>query len=698
MKSLHYLIIWFLLISACQKPIDPPHAMEIPDTIRVHGFELIDNYSWLKDKSRSQLEVLEHLKAENEYTRKILLSHQKLQKQLFAEMKGRLEDEDVSVPVKRDEYFYYQRREKNKQYPLYCRRKGDLSAPEEIYLDINPLAAKHDFYSIYSVIVSPDHRYAAFSVDTTGTETYHLRILDLQNNEYLTDSQSSISDLVWSNDSKIIFYTLEDETGRTHEAYRHDLYSNPQNDRLIFAEPDEKFWLSLEKSRDQRFIILSSDSKTTSEVYYLSADNISEPFTLIETRQQGIQYYPLFNDSKIFFITNWNAPNKKIMLTSADEMSKKYWRDFLPHRDSIKISVEIFLDHLVITEKNKGIDHLRIIDLNSGESHYLDFVEPVYSFYPWSSTEFDSPFLYFSYESLQTPYTVYKYDMKTKQRTQLKQQKIDADFRPDDYQTERLEAIARDGSRIPISLCYRKDLFKKDGSSPLLLTAYGAYGDSYDPYFSTSRLSLLNRGISYAIAHVRGGSELGELWYEQGKMLNKKNTFYDFIDCSRYLIENSYTASENLIINGGSAGGLLIGVVLNLQPQLFRAAVADVPFVDLINTMLDPSLSAVISEYEEWGDPADKNEFEYMLSYSPYENIRAQSYPSILAVAGFYDSRVNYWEAAKWTARLRAAKIDSNLLLLYTNMKAGHGGASGRYDYLEEVALIYTFILKSLDK
>jgi len=697
MKKLFLLITLTLALLCCSRDISPPVAKVIPDTTYVHDTVLVDDYSWLKDKTRSNQDVLDYLEAENKYTEAVLSSQKKLRKQLFAEMKARLQEDDISVPVKRDDYYYYSRIEKDQQYPFYCRKQGSLDAPEEIYLDVNELADGYKFYSTYGIAISPGHRYVSFAVDTTGNEIYNLKILDLENNVYLPDTVNEVDEAVWCNDNKTIFYSTQDEAGRTYKVYRHKLGSDTANDELIYTETDERFWVGVEKSKNNKFIILSTGSKTSSENYILGADDPDGNFTLIEKRQQDLEYYPYFTDNEVFIFTNWNAPNKKLMRTSLNKLQRKYWEEFIPHRDSVKITVEVFQHYIAVSERSNALEKLRIINLQTAESYYLKFNEPVYTFYTWSTTPFDSEILRYSYQSLQTPPSTYDYNMNSKERTLLKQQIVNGDFDIKNYNSERFFATARDGTKVPISILYRKNLFKQDGNSALYLTAYGAYGDSFDPYFSTSRLSLLDRGIAYGIAHVRGGSDMGEYWYEEGKLLNKKNTFTDFVDCSRYLIDNDYTSAGSLIIDGGSAGGLLIGAVLNMEPDLYLAAIADVPFVDIINTMLDPTLSAVISEYEEWGDPNSKEEFEYMLSYSPYNNIKAQNYPHILAVAGFYDSRVNYWEAAKWTAKLRATKTDGNYNLLYVNMNAGHAGSSGRYDYLEEVALVYAFIFNVLD-
>jgi len=684
-----------IFISCSQEPV-PVIAKVLPDTTFIHGFTLIDNYSWLKDKTRTEPEVLEYINAENKYTKQKMKHTKRFQKKLYKEIVSRMSDTDLSVPVKRDKYYYYSRREKDKQYSVYCRKKGSLDAEEEIYLDVNKLAKEYDYYSIYEISISTNHRYLAYGLDTTGAEKYTLLIKDLETGEYLEDTIFPIGDITWANDNKTIFYTTEDETGRSHKFYRHILGTDEKEDELIFTEEDEKFWCWTRKSKNREYIIMASGSKTTTERWFLNADDPHGKFKLIEPRKNGHKYYILPHEDKFYIITNDNAKNNKLVVTSILDPSKDNWKEVIQHRDSVRIDADIFKDHLVISELSGGLEKLNIMDINSGESHFVDFPEPIYTFYPWSRTEFDSPILRYTYESLVTPYSIIDYNMKTREKEIKKQKEVVGGYESAEYVSERFLAEANDGTEIPISLVYRKDLFQKNGENPLYLTAYGAYGDRFDPYFSSARLSLLNRGVIYAIAHVRGGGEMGKIWYDQGKMLNKKNTFTDFISCAEFLISEKYTNKDKLIIDGGSAGGLLIGAVINMQPDLFLGVIADVPFVDVINTMLDPTLSAVVSEYEEWGNPNDKEFFNYILSYSPYNNIEAKDYPNILVLAGFHDPRVNYWEPAKWVAKLRATKTDDNLLLLQTNMVAGHGGSSGRYDYLKEVALTYSFIFNIL--
>lgn len=670
---------------------EAPIAKIVPDTIRIHGYELVDNYSWLKDKTRRNPEVVEYIKAENSYTESRMGKSKKLQDKLYNEFLGRITEDDTSVAVQKGAYLYYSRQEEGMQYSLYCRKLLQDGAMEEIYLDENELAGEHKFFSMTEMNISPDHRYLAFAVDTTGAENYQLVIKDLDTGKQLSDYVDKVSDISWANDIKTIFYSTTDEAGRSNKIYRHKLGDKSSYDELIFAENDERFWSWVAKTRDNRFIILGSSSKTTSEYQILSSDNPDGDFQMVEPRREGHDYYIFPHNDKLYIVTNSEAKNNRLMVTSITRPGQMNWKEVIPARDEVMLHAAASKDHLIISEREKGIEKLRIINIETNEDHYVDFPEPVYSYFTWSSTPYDSNLLRITYESLITPYQVYDYDMETRERTILKQKEVKGGYNAAEYFSERIFAKGYDGVEIPVSLVYKKELFKKDGTNPLYLEAYGAYGDSSDPYFSTVRLSLLNRGVVCATAHVRGGKELGENWYEQGKMFNKRNTFKDLISCAEFLKQENY--GNKIIAEGGSAGGLLMGAIANMRPDLFAGIVADVPFVDITNTMLDPSLSAVVSEYEEWGNPNIKEQFDYIHSYGPYDNVSAQDYPNMLVLGGFYDTRVNYWEPAKWVAKLRSTKTDDNLILLKTNMNAGHGGSSGRYDYLKEIALSYTFML-----
>ncbi|MDO9576278.1 MAG: hypothetical protein Q7J16_00160 [Candidatus Cloacimonadales bacterium] len=505
------IIILTLICAACSREISPPVAGIQPDTLQVFDSVLVDNYAWLKDKTHSNPEILDYVTAENTYTEEMMLPNKKLQNDIYFEMINRLIDDEESVPVKINGYYYYTRIEKGKQYTIYCRKKGSLDAEEEIYLDVNQLARKYAFCSLYSRAVSPDHRYLAYGIDTSGAEIFELRIKDLQKTgEYLPDTISGVNDLVWANDNSTLFYVLQDNAGRTYQAYRHKLGTDISTDELIYSDDDERFWVWIGKSRSREYIILGSESKTTSECLFLNTDDPTGNFTMIEPRKNGILYYPLFNENNLFIVTNENAPNKKVMKTTLEKHDRRFWQEFIPANDSIKIEADCQKNHLIITERSKGLKNIKILNLTTKQSHYISFTEPVYNVFHWLSTEFDSPILRYSYESLTTPYTVYDYDMDIGIKKLMQQDSIPGGYDPLAYKAERIFAESRDGKQIPISILYKKGEFKKDGTTPLYLTGYGAYGDSNDPYFSSARLSLLDRGVTYAVAHIRGGSEMGE--------------------------------------------------------------------------------------------------------------------------------------------------------------------------------------------
>jgi len=689
-------IFVFVLLISCGTNPQPPKAEKILSEIVLHGDTLLDNYHWLKDKTRQNKKVIDYIEAENDYTKNMMKHTRKLQEKIYHEIVDRIDENDVSVPVKMNGYYYYNRKEKGKQYSVYCRKKGKLNTPEEIYLDENELAKNHSFYSIFEMEISPDQNLLAYSADTTGMESYTLFIKNLKTNKNLPETFYNVGDVTWANDSKTFFYTTEDESGRDFQVYRHTLGNDPKNDKLLYTEKDEAFYVWLSKTKSKKYILLGTDSKTTSEIRFLKATEPFGKFRLIQPREHGLLYYVQERENKFFIKTNADgAKNFKIMTTSVNYPAKKYWKTYLPYRDSVHLAFTVFKNYLVMYERFDGIDHLRIRSFLNGDDFYVDFSEPIYSYYTSGNPNFDTEVLRYSYESPITPFSVYDFNMKTKTKILRKSKKV-KNYNPNDYESKRVFATAKDGVKIPISLVYKKSLFRKDGSNFLKLDAYGAYGDTNDPYFSVSRLSLLNRGFVYATAHVRGGGELGKKWYEQGKMFHKKNTFTDFIACAEYLISQKYTTKDKLVIEGGSAGGLLIGAVLNMRPDLFKVVVADVPFVDIINTELDSTLSASVTEYEEWGNPYIKKQFDYMFSYSPYDNVKRQNYPAMLVLAGFHDKRVNYWEPAKWVAKLRDMKTDSNVLLLKTDMSSGHSGASGRFDFFRDIAFEYAFILDEL--
>jgi len=674
---------------------NPPVARVEPRVHTLHGETRIDGYFWLRD--RSDPEVIAYLEAENRYTGAVMQHTEALQEQLYQEMRGRIKETDLSVPERVDDSFYYTRTEAGGQYPIFCRRRGSLDAPEEVLLDQNPLAADHAYFKIGVSEVSPDHRLLAYSVDTSGAEDFTLYIKDLTTGHLLAESIGNTSvGVTWANDSRTLFYTLLDHARRPCRLYRHTVGASPTTDVLVYFEPDESFFLDINRTRSRRYLLLDITSHSTSEVRFLNADEPEGVFRVVQPRESGVEYSVEHHDERFFITTNDSAPNFRLVQAPVASPSKANWSPVLPYRPEIKLDeTDAFRSHLVVYERQAGLRQIRVIDLASGEEHLVAFPEPVYTLRAHENPEFETPLLRFAYTSLVTPSSVVEYDMGERFWMVRKQTEVRGGYDPALYRSERVFATAADGQQVPISLVYRAPL-QLDGERPLLLNGYGAYGLSYDPSFSSNTLSLLDRGFVVAIAHVRGGEEMGRSWYDGGKLLNKRSTFTDFITSAEHLVAAGYTSSGRLVINGGSAGGLLMGAVTNLRPDLFRVVLADVPFVDVVNTMLDASLPLTVIEYDEWGNPNEQAAYEYIRSYSPYDNIEAKDYPHMLVTAGLNDPRVAYWEPAKWTARLRAAKTNGNRLLLRTNMGAGHGGASGRFDFLREIAFKYAFMLDVL--
>ncbi len=696
---------FFILIASCtQTQIQPSKAEEmtpappvakiIPKDVTVHNDKRIDNYFWLRE--RENPEVIKYLEAENAYTSAMMEHTTDLQEELYQEMKGRIKESDLSVPVKMGDYYYYTKTEEGKQYNIHCRKKGSLHAEEEIILNENVLAEGKDYFSVGVFEVSPNHRLLAFAVDDNGSEYFTLQFKDLTTGTILEDKVENVYySLEWGNDNKTVFYTTMDDAHRPDKIWRHNL-GEEKSDVLVFSEPDESFFVDVSKSKSQKYIFINLGSNNTSEVHYLDADTPRESFQLFEKRQTGIEY-TVFHHKEIFYIlTNEDAINFKLVKTPVKSPDKSHWETVFGHRPETKLDgLDVFKDYLVIYEKTNGLDRLRIQSLLSGMEHYVTFDEEAYALYGNTNPDYDSQVVRFTYASMITPKSVYDYHMDTRVRTLQKQDEILGDYDKDNYVTYRLWAPAEDGKMVPMSVVHRKGI-EKDGSNPVYLYGYGSYGHAMEAYFSSARISLLDRGFIYVLAHPRGGGYLGRPWYEDGKLLNKRNTFTDFIACAEYLVKEGYTNPELLATSGGSAGGLLMGGILNMRPDLFKVAVAQVPFVDVINTMLDESIPLTVTEFDEWGNPKEPEYYDYMISYSPYDNVIAQDYNHILITAGLNDPRVQYWEPAKWTAKLRAVKTDQNVLLLKTNMGAGHGGASGRYDYLKEIAFNYAFILDKL--
>ena len=674
---------------------EPPVARKIPVADTLFADVRVDDYRWMRDKSSP--DVIAYLEAENEYTAAMTAHIVELTETVYQEMVGRIKETDLSVPYLDNGFFYYSRTEEGEQYPIFCRKEGSLDAEEIVLLDQNELAKEHDYFEIWAKNVSPDNRLLAYSVDSTGSETFTLYIKDLVTGELLPDVIPEIDHaLEWANDSSTLFYTTMDEARRSDKLWRHTLGTDPSDDVLVYNETDPGYGVWISRTRSDRYLIMDVGSRDTEEQHLLSADDPSGRFVLVHPREDGVEYYLSHRGDEFYIRTNDGAKNYKVMRAPVDAPSKDNWTEVIPHRDGVKIErIETFEHHLVVAEREKGQRRVRVMNLATGDEHYVEFPEPVYAVYPSENREYETTTMRFSYMSHVTPTSVYDYEMDTRDRKLLKQKEVLGGYDPALYASERLFATAPDGTEVPVSILYRRDA-KSDEGNPVYLMGYGAYGASMDPWFSSNRLSLLDRGVIYATAHVRGGGEMGEEWWEDGSMLSKMNTFTDFIACSEHLIGEGHATPDGLVATGGSAGGLLMGAIANMRPDLYRIIIADVPFVDVLNTMLDASIPLTVGEYDEWGNPNEEEFYWYMKSYSPYDNVGALDYPDMLITASLNDPRVQYWEPAKWTARLRATKTGDGLLLLKTNMGAGHGGASGRYERFREWAFEYAFMLDRL--
>ena len=703
-KTLLLSSVCLIFATSCKKEeenkmtneIQPPVAKVIPTILEEHGGTRTDNYFWLNQ--RENQEVIDYLNAENEYYQKMTAHTKELQNSLFEEMKGRIKEDDSSVPYFFNGYWYITRFETGKDYPIYTRKKGSMDAPEEIMFDCNKMAEGQNYFHLAGVNVSPDNKFAAFAVDNVSRRIYTVQIKNLETGEILSDKIEGVTGgTAWANDNKTLFYTGKDaQTLRSDKIYKHKLGTSQKDDVLIFHEKDDTFNTFIYKEISQKYLIIGSGSTMTSEYQILDANTPDGKFRVFQPRVRGLEYGIDYYNGKFYIVTNKDkATNFKLMTTPENATTQENWTDLIPHRDDVLLEgIDIFKDYLVISERDnkKGLNNIRIKPWN-GQEYYLPFESETYTAYTTTNVDFNTDKLRYGYQSMKTPSSVIEFDMKTKAKKVLKEQEVlGGKFNKDNYVEERVWATATDGTKVPISMIYKKGI-KKDGKNPLLLYAYGSYGASMDPYFSTSRLSLLDRGFIYAIAHIRGGEDLGRPWYENGKLLKKKNTFTDFIDCSKFVIDQKYTSNKHLYAMGGSAGGLLMGAIINMNPELYNGVVAQVPFVDVISTMLDDSIPLTTGEYDEWGNPNEKEYYDYMLSYSPYDNVKAQAYPNMYVSTGFHDSQVQYWEPAKWVAKLRALKTDNNVLYLDTNMDAGHGGASGRFEALKEVAKEYAFLL-----
>ncbi|HEX8092124.1 MAG TPA: S9 family peptidase [Blastocatellia bacterium] len=676
---------------AQEQNITPPVAKKMAKSTPIHGEALVDNYYWLREKNNP--EVISYLEAENAYTTSVMKPTEGFQETLYKEMLGRIKQTDVNVPYKEGDYFYYSRTEEGKQYFVLARKHRSLDAKEEILLDLNEMAKGQKYLSLGGAAVSDDGNLLAYSTDTTGFRQYTLHVKDLRTGRTLPDTAERVTSISWANDNKTIFYTVEDATTkRSHRLYRHHLGGNA--DDLIYDEKDELFNIEASRSRSKAFIFVTSESFTSTEVRYIAATRPEQPFKIVLPREAKHRYYVDHRGDQFYIRTDEAAKNFRLVTAPVSDPNKSNWKEVIPHRaEAMLEGVDLFANHLVVYERENGLQKMRVTDLRNNRTHHIDFPEPVYSAFPSTNAEFNTDVLRFSYVSFITPSSVFDYNMDTRKRVLLKQTEVLGGYDPGAYQSERVYATASDGTRIPISLVYKKDL-KRDGKRPMLLQGYGAYGISSNIGFSSNRLSLLNRGVIYAIAHIRGGGEMGKEWHEQGKMMMKRNTFTDFIAASEYLTREKYTSTDRLVIIGGSAGGLLMGAVVNMRPDLFKAAVVQVPFVDVMNTMLDESLPLTVGEFQEWGNPKVKAEYDYMKSYSPYDNIEAKAYPAMLVRTSLNDSQVMYWEPAKYVAKLRAMKTDKNPLLFKIHLGGGgHGGVSGRYDALRDAAFDYAFIL-----
>ncbi len=672
-----------------------PVAKKYPYRHSEHGHERIDNYYWMRD--RENPEVIDYLNSENEYLESVMEPHKKFQEALFQEMKSRIKEDDQSVPFFKSGYFWYTRFEEGSQYPLYCRKKESLEAEEEIILDVNALAEGKSFYQVGAASTSSNQNILAYAADEVGRRIYTLYFKDLSTGKLVFETIPEITgNIAWATDNKSIFYTKQDaQTLRSHQVFLHILGTDPAEDKLIYEEKDEEFTCGVHRTKSMEYILIHSQSTISSEIRFLDSSNPQGDFKLIQTREDDLEYAADQFGDYFWIRTNANgAKNFKMVKAPIENAAKENWEDVIPHRAEVLFeNFDLFSDYFVTEERSNGLTELHIHFWDESGSKQLIFPEDTYSAWIGNNPEFESKTFRFGYNSLTTPASTYEFDPISEKRTLLKQQEIIGGYDSSAYHSERVWAKSHDGVEVPISLVYKKSEFKKDGSNPLLLYAYGSYGFSMDVYFSSSRLSLLDRGFVYAIAHIRGGEDLGRAWYEDGKLLKKKNTFTDFIACAEHLIKEDFTSSEHLYAQGGSAGGLLIGAVMNEAPALFNGMVANVPFVDVVTTMLDESIPLTTGEFKEWGNPKDKEFYDYMLSYSPYDQVKEKEYPNLLVTSGLHDSQVQYWEPTKWVAKLRELKKDKNLLLLQTNMEAGHGGASGRFNALRELSLDYTFLL-----
>jgi oligopeptidase B len=692
-KTLGSLLILLTCICAFAKEAlapQPPVAKKVPKELTIHGDTRIDNYYWMKE--RNNPEVKAYLEAENKYADSIMLPTVAFQEKLYKEMISHLKETDESAPVRDGNYYYYNRTEQGKQYSIYCRKKGTLTAPEEVILDVNEVAKNEPFAGLGAFKVSPDGNLLTYSVDPNGYREYILRIKDLRTGKMLPDKVEKVSySVVWANDNKTIFYSTIDAAKRPYRINRHVL--GTKEDSMAYEDKDETYYVSASATRDRKYIFLVSSATNITEYSYIAADHPEQKPTVIIPRQSDHEYSVDHRNGLFYILTNLNAKNFRLVQAPVESPLQDHWKELVPYRKEVMLEeIDLFENHCILSEREGGLEQLDVLDLRTNKSHRIETPDPVYSISVASNPEFKTKILRFNYESMVLPWSDYDYDMDTRKRTLVKQWEV-PNYNPVEYTSERFFVTASDGAKVPVSMVYKKGV-EKNGSAPLLLEGYGAYGAPYSVNFSSSRLVLLNRGMIYALAHIRGGGDLGREWYEQGRMLHKKNTFTDFIAVAQYLVDQKYTSKDRLVATGGSAGGLLMGAITNMRPDLFEAIVNYVPFVDAVTTMLDPTIPLTVPEFTEWGDPKIKEQYDYIKSYSPYDNIAAKDYPAILVRTSFWDSQVQYWEPAKYVAKLRATKTDKNVLLLKTQMTAaGHGGRAGRYNSLRDEAFDDAFIL-----
>jgi oligopeptidase B len=671
-----------------------PVAKRVPKVTEINGYKLVDNYFWLRDKQNP--DVRAYLEAENAYTDAVMKPTSSLQKKLYDEMLGRIKETDVDVPYKEGDYFYYSRTEAGKQYQIRCRKKGSLNAPEEVLLDINEMAKGQKFMSVAAYQVSDDGNLLAYSTDNTGFRQYTLAVKDLRTGKVLSDHAEKVGSVVWANDNKTLFYTVEDSAKRQYRLFRHSLGTTGEDD-LVYEEKDERFNVDAGKSRSKAFIFLVSGSHTTTEVRYVPADQPMSEWRVIEPRKQDVEYYPDHNGDFFYIRVNDTGRNFRLVKAPVSDPRSQNWQELVAHRPNVMLDdIDFFKNYYVLYERENGLPQIRVSDLRSGQSRRIELPESAYDVSSYVNREYDSIKFRYNYQSFITPPSIFEYDMQSGASALLKQKEVPGGYDRTRYQVEQIYATASDDVKIPISVVHLKGAML-DGKGPLYLYGYGSYGYPIDIYFNSNIFSMVDRGVIAAVAHIRGGGEMGKAWHDDGRMMHKRNTFTDFIASAEYLVAQGYGSKDRLVIEGRSAGGLLMGAVLNMRPDLFHAAIVGVPFVDVINTMLDESLPLTVPEFEEWGNPKEKAAFDYMISYSPYDNIAAKSYPNILVKTSFNDSQVMYWEPAKYVAKMRATRNDHNLLILKTNLDpAGHGGASGRYDRMKEAAFDYSFILTQM--